>query len=310
MVIDGGLGSELDARGYRIGGPLWSAEMLLKDPGAIRAVHDDYLAAGARCLETASYQLSAGGLRGIGLGEEEIARIFALSVRIAREAVAAFRERTGDGGEFLVAASLGPYGAAAADGSEYSGRYIDPKVLYAFHAERIRTVLATPPDVFLCETIPSKNEALAVASALRDCGAGPAWISFSCADGARTHAGDPIEECAAALEAFPNVAAVGVNCTAPDAIASLLVRLGSATRKALLACPNLGQEWDAQAREWFGGSGEEHFLSLVPQWIAAGASHIGGCCGTRPATIAGVARIVAATRGAAQDATVPRANRD
>jgi homocysteine S-methyltransferase len=293
MVIDGGLGSELEARGYRIGGALWSAEVLVRDPGAIRAIHDDYLAAGARCLETASYQLSAAGLRSIGVAEEEIRRVFARSVSIAREAVAAFRAQADGGIECLVAASLGPYGAAAADGSEYSGRHVDPATLYAFHAERIRMLLASAPDVFLCETIPSKHEALVVANILRDLRAGPAWISFSCADGARTHAGDSIEDCAAALDEFENVTAVGVNCTAPDAVAPLLRRLQTGTRKPLLACPNLGRRWDASARAWTGGTGEEHFLNLVPEWLEAGATHVGGCCGVRPATIAGVARIVA-----------------
>jgi homocysteine S-methyltransferase len=294
MVIDGGLGSELEARGNRIGGALWSAELLLRDPGRIRAIHTDYLEAGARCIETASYQLSAPGLRAAGLGDDEIGGVFELAVRIAREAVAAHQARTGDDGEFVVAASLGPYGATSADGSEYSGRYIDPAILYAFHAERLRTVLATAPDVFFCETIPSKNEALVVANALRDLGAGPAWLSFSCADGERTHAGEPIEEVGAALEDFPGVAAVGINCTAPWEIASLLRRLRTATRKPLLACPNLGQTWDATAREWFGGTREGRFLSLVPQWLEAGATHVGGCCGVRPSTIAGIARIVAA----------------
>lgn len=295
MVIDGGLGSELEARGYRIGGALWSAEVLLHDPDAIRSIHADYLAAGARCVETASYQLSAAGLRGIGLADEDVASVFALSVRLAREAVAAFRAETGDAGEFVVAASLGPYGAQAADGSEYSGRWIDPAVLYAFHAERIGTILASAPDVVFCETIPSKNEALVIANVLRDLGVQRAWISFSCADGERTHAGDPIEECAAALDAFAQVSAVGVNCTAPDAIASLLGRLRSATRKELLACPNLGQNWNAATQEWTGGTPEEHFLALVPDWLAAGATHVGGCCGVRPSTIAGIARIVAAS---------------
>lgn len=300
MVIDGGLGSELEARGYHIGGALWSAQVLVRDPGAIRAIHEDYLAAGARCLETASYQLSTAGLRSIGLDDGEIARVFARSVSIAREAVAAFRARAGEEGEILVAASLGPYGAAAADGSEYSGRQIDPATLYAFHAERIRMLLASAPDVFLCETIPSKNEAIVVANVMRDLCAGPAWISFSCADDARTHAGDRIEDCAAALDEFANVTAVGVNCTAPDAVAPLLRRLLAGTRKPLLACPNLGRRWDTTARAWAGGIGDEHFLSLVPEWLEAGATHVGGCCGVRPATIASVARMVAAaSRGRA-----------
>jgi homocysteine S-methyltransferase len=284
MVIDGGLGIELEARGYRLGGELWSANVLLNDPGAVRAVHGDYLAAGARCIETASYQLSAAGLRSLGLPQGDLAAVFAISVRLAREAVAEFRASTGDGGEFIVAASLGPYSAALAGGSEYSGRFIEPEVLYAFHAERLRALLPAAPDVLFCETIPSKNEALVVARVLRDLdGAPPAWISFTCADGGHTHAGDPIQECAAALDEFANVAAVGVNCTAPDVTASLLRRLRTATRRDLLACPNLTR-----------GSSEEHFLSLVPQWLEAGATHIGGCCGVRPATIAEIARIVAA----------------
>lgn len=290
MVIDGGLGIELEARGYRLGGALWSAEILLRDPGAIRAVHEDYLAAGARCIETASYQLSAAGLRSGGFAQADLAAVCGLSVRLAREAVAAFRTRSGDDGDFIVAASLGPYGAAVAGGSEYSGAYIDPELLYAFHSERLRAVLPAAPDVLFCETIPSKNEALVVARALRDLGAAPpAWISFTCADGGHTHAGDPIEECAAALEEFANVAAVGVNCSAPEFTAPLLRRMRAATRKDLLACPNLAR-----------GSSEEQFLRLVPEWLEAGARHIGGCCGVRPSTIAGIARIMAAAERSGQ----------
>ena len=71
LLLDGGLGSELDRRGFDISSPLWSAEVILQQPDALSALHRDYLDAGAQCITTASYQASLPGFRKRGLSEGE-----------------------------------------------------------------------------------------------------------------------------------------------------------------------------------------------------------------------------------------------
>src|ERR1700733_13008475 len=131
----------------------------------------------------------------------------------------------------LVAASVGPYGAMLADGSEYRGHYaLDDSALADFHRPRLQVLADSGADLLACETIPSLREARVLGGLLPDF---PlfAWISFSCKDGATTCEGDDIGECAAELQRHPQVSAVGVNCTPPEHIPSLLRRMGVKTEK-------------------------------------------------------------------------------
>lgn len=290
MIIDGGLGFELLRRGATFRTKLWSAEAILTAPDLLRAVHADFIAAGARVIATATYQLSHAGLRELGHDDRAIDAVFARAVELVREAVAAHRSLTGTRETFVVAASLGPYGATVGDGSEYSGvQHLDRAALHAFHLERLRSVMAAEPDVVLFETIPTAREALVIAEVARAIGVPRAWLSFSCADGRHTFGGDAVGEIAASLEPFTAIEAIGVNCTAPGAIASLLRELRAKTSKTLFACPNIGQHWEADTHGLSGGESEAAFLRFVPEWVALGADHIGGCCGVGPATIAALA---------------------
>src|SRR3954470_17043654 len=176
VVLDGGLSNALQDRGHDVSSALWTARLLRDDPGEVAAVHRAYFAAGARVATTASYQATLPGLVGAGLSPREAAGIIRLSVRVARDVVA---ELAGDGVERYVAASVGPYGAFLADGSEYRGRYgIDRTALRDFHAPRLELLAAEDPDLVALETIPDADEAGVLVGLLDDLDL-PGWVSLT-----------------------------------------------------------------------------------------------------------------------------------
>ncbi len=272
VVLDGGLATLLEARGHDLSSALWSARLLRDDPGAITAAHAEFFAAGAEVAITASYQVAAANL-----GDEAPA-LLRESVRLA---VRARDEAAPDG---WVAASVGPYGAVLADGSEYTGDYdLDVAGLRAFHRPRLDVLREAGADVLAVETVPSLAEVEAVLAELAGTGH-PAWLSLSAA-GERTRAGEPLVEAFAMAADVAEVVAVGVNCTAPgDVLAA--VQAAARVRPAV-AYPNSGQGWDARRRVW---TGEPAFdADDVAAWVTAGARLVGGCCRVGPDDIGGVA---------------------
>jgi len=293
-VLDGGMATELGRRGCDISGPLWSARSLDQSPAAIAAVHLDYLGAGADCISTASYQVSCYGFTELGHDPAAAARLaeraLLQSVEIAEQArtLYAFRNprRT------WIAASLGPWGAALHNGAEYHGRYtLGFDDLVAFHAERLAVLAGTRADLIAFETIPSLEEANAILRALAPFPAVTAWLSFTCRDAAHVAHGEALRSCAEVLAASSQIAAIGINCTAPHLIAPLIAeaRAGSADQKPVIVYPNSGETWDAGSRTWRGTSDTAHYGALARSWYAAGAQAVGGCCRTGPEHIAVVA---------------------
>jgi homocysteine S-methyltransferase len=256
VVLDGGLATTLQDRGYDLDDPLWSARLLLTRPDAVREVHRDYLDAGADCLITATYQASIPGLQAEGLSEERAARLLRDAVATAREARDEFfegREQPDEGrARPIVAASVGPYGAYLADGSEYRGNYrITRGELLAFHEPRWEALIDSEADLLACETIPSAQEAEVLLGLLEQTPGFPAWVSFSCRDGERISDGTPLSDCVALFEECDSVIAVGVNCTAPRHVNSLIERVRhAAPTKRVVVYPNSGQTYDAERREW------------------------------------------------------------
>jgi homocysteine S-methyltransferase len=288
-VLDGALATELERRGFELRDELWSAKVLLEHPEAIRAVHDDYLAAGADILTTASYQATLQGFARRGLRPPEAREALLASVRIA---CAARDELWSDPAHRkgrvrpLVAASIGSYGAFLADGSEFRGEYaIGARELAEFHRERLAMLASSEADVLAFETIPCLDEALVLSELLRGHPGAFAWLAFSCRDDERTSHGERIEDCAAALESNAQLAAIGVNCTAPRFLESLVTRLASATSKPIVVYPNSGETWDRATRSWHGPHGPLDFANEARKWIAAGARIVGGCCRTTPREI-------------------------
>ncbi len=289
VVLDGGLATELERRGADLNDALWSAKLLIEQPELIRAVHLDYYKAGADVATTASYQATFEGLARRGFDREAAAALLRKSVQLACEAREQFwADPANRAGRVrpLVAASIGPYGAMLADGSEYRGRYgLTEQALMDFHRPRMQVLADSGADLFACETIPCALEARALARLLEEFPHMPAWISFSCRDGAHDSEGEAIADCAAQLEAYGQVVAIGVNCTAPQYIDSLLQALRGATRKHLLAYPNSGEQYDPQAKVWHGCATPMEFAQKAEGWRSAGAQLIGGCCRTTPHNI-------------------------
>ena len=289
-VLDGGMASELEYRGANIDGPLWSAHVLEEAPEKIVAVHRAYIESGAQCIETASYQVSRMGYAEIGLPAERADDALLLSVRLAREAAAEFPNR-----RVLIAASLGPYGAALHNGAEYHGNYDCTHAgLVEFHRERISILVSgtgmEAPDLLAFETLPSLEEAEAIGEALVAWPAASAWFSFTCRNQQHVAHGELVRDCAKAVARFPQTVAIGVNCTMPAYIPALIRELRAASDKPVIVYPNSGEGWDAVHRCWTGTGDPGSYAALSRDWLAAGAQMVGGCCRTRPEHISLVAR--------------------
>ena len=293
VILDGALATELERRGAELRDALWSAKILLEAPELIRAVHLDYFLAGADCAITASYQATVAGFAGRGLSEADALGLIQRSVQLAVEARDAFWENTAQRvgrPRPFVAASVGPYGAFLADGSEYSGDYgLSETALIDFHRPRLAALVAAGADMLACETIPCLLEARALVRLLAEFPAVSAWMSFSARDEQHICHGERLAECAAFLDAYPQVAAIGVNCSAPTFIPALIRAARSATSKPILAYPNSGEVYDAATYSWHGETSSDAFGEQSQQWYAAGARIIGGCCRTTPAHIRALA---------------------
>lgn len=289
VILDGALATELERRGANLNDALWSARILLEDPDLIRQVHYDYLVAGADVITTASYQATFAGFARRGLDHEQAAELMRLSVRLALEARDAFwAEPAHRAGRMrpLVAASVGPYGAYLADGSEYRGDYgLSAAELMEFHRPRMVVLATSGADLLACETLPCQAEGEALVALLEEFPGMPAWLSFSCRSGEEVADGGPFAACAALANGSDQIVAVGVNCTAPRYVEDLLVAARAATPKLLLCYPNSGEAWDPLNNCWIGTTGVTDFHTPAQRWHAAGASLIGGCCRTTPEDI-------------------------
>ena len=288
VVLDGGLATELERSGADRRDPLWSAKVLVEDPDAIRSVHAAYFEAGADVAISASYQATFEGLAGRGIDRNQAAALMRRSVELAREAAGSGR---------VVAASVGPYGAMLGNGAEYTGDYDkDEDQLVEFHVPRIEALAEAEPDVLAVETIPSFVEARALVRALEKVPEIPAWVSFSCRDGRHICDGTPIGSAVEVVASAPGVVAVGVNCTSPLFVERLVETISDTTGKHIVCYPNRGSFWDPMRKTWTDPPRQDARPPLRPlAWKEAGASLIGGCCGTTPDDIAAAARALGRT---------------
>ena len=292
LILDGALATELEQRGAKLDDPLWSAKMLLENPGMIRQLHADYLDAGADVIISASYQATFEGFAQRNIAHEQAADFMRLSVQLAMEARDEFwaqhKNRVGRQRP-LVAASVGPYGAYLADGSEYRGDYeLSVGELMNFHRERMGVLVESGAELLACETIPCLVEGEALVELLAEFPAARAWLAFSCSDEKRVNYGELFVDCAALANRSEQVVAVGVNCTPPRFVEGLLRRARKVTRTPLLAYPNSGEAW--KEGQWVEATRTADFCGSAMTWHAAGARLIGGCCRTGPAEVAALQR--------------------
>ena len=268
IKLDGGLSTALENNGNKLTTSLWTGELIRTAPAEITKAHLDFINAGSQVIITSSYQLSYFGCGNRGWSEAETDDALRASTQLAKDAV----NRSGK--DVKVAASVGPYGAALADGSEYKGNYgVSKSALKDFHARRLELLIATSPDLLALETMPDTVEVEVLIELLSDCPI-PFWVSYSCKAGNQTNAGQSFAQAVAIAE---GAMAVGINCTPPELITELL--LSAKSDKPFVVYPNSGRTWDAVRKVWIGSRGTGFDQDLINQWKAAGAQYIGGCCG-------------------------------
>ena len=275
IKLDGGLSTALENNGNKLTTSLWTGELIRSNPAQITKAHLDFINAGAQIIITSSYQLSYSGCSERGWSEQETDQALITSTKLAKDAA------TQSGKSVKVAASIGPYGASLADGSEYKGNYgVTKSLLKEFHSKRLELLISTSPDYLALETMPDTFEVEILLELLKDCPI-PFWISYSCRQGNQTNAGQSFQ---AAVDLAKEAMAVGINCTKPELITDLLRSASSS--KPFIVYPNSGRVWDAKHKIWTGSSSAGFSNQLISEWIGAGAQIIGGCCGISAAEIA------------------------
>ncbi|MBK6646086.1 MAG: homocysteine S-methyltransferase [Anaerolineales bacterium] len=288
-IIDGAMATELEARGCDLNDSLWSAKVLLEQPGLIRAVHLDYFNAGADVAITASYQATVEGFAKRGLSREQAIDLMKKSVQLAKDARDEFwsdEENRSNRACPLIAGSVGPYGAYLADGSEYRGDYkLGEDELMAFHRPRVEALIASGVDLLACETIPCGVEARALIRLLAEFPNTFAWFTFTAQDDGHISNGESVADVAAFLDDQPQAAAIGINCTSPLHITGLIREIRKNTGKPIVVYPNSGEVYDASTNTWHGETSCDSFGRQSKEWYEAGARLIGGCCRTTPGHI-------------------------
>jgi homocysteine S-methyltransferase len=266
--LDGGLSTALENNGNKLTTSLWTGELIRTNPAQITKAHLDFIIAGAKIIITSSYQLSYTGCGARGWSEDETNQALIASTLLAKNAVIE------SGKDVKVAASVGPYGASLADGSEYKGNYgVSKQVLKDFHAKRLEILISTSPDYLALETMPDTFEVEVLLDLLTDCPI-PFWVSYSCKEGNQTNAGQDFQS---AVDLTQSAMAVGINCTKPELITDLL--RSAKSNKPYVVYPNSGRAWDAQNKVWTGSAAVGFSNDLIRQWVEAGAEIVGGCCG-------------------------------
>ena len=289
IIIDGGLATQLESMGLDIGGALWSATLLESNPRAIVDAHRAYLDAGAEVIISASYQASRQGFMARGHSAGEADRLIASAVDLALTAREEYMADNPGAREPLVAASVGPYGAALHDGSEYTGRYeATVEQLGEYHAQRLALLDGCGADLLAVETIPNFDEARVLCDLLEEVKT-PAWIAFACRDEKCLSDGSLLWAAAGLFADHSRVLVVGVNCTPPEYIVPLIAELKSAApEKAIVVYPNSGETYHSEDNSWSGIACDLDKEFNVTEWYDAGAKLIGGCCRTGPTDVAAV----------------------
>jgi homocysteine S-methyltransferase len=275
IKLDGGLSTALENNGNKLTTSLWTGELIKTNPAQITKAHLDFINAGAQIIITSSYQLSYSGCGVRGWSADETDQALIASTQLAKKAV------TESSKDVKVAASVGPYGASLADGSEYKGNYgVSKAVIKDFHAKRLEMLISTSPDYLALETMPDTFEVEVLLELLSDCPI-PFWVSYSCKAGNETNAGQDFQS---AVDLAQNAMAVGINCTKPELINDLL--RSAKSNKPYVVYPNSGRVWDAENKVWTGSAAVGFSNELIRQWAEAGAEIIGGCCGIGAVEIA------------------------
>lgn len=288
-VLDGSLAAALEEQGVKNESELWTAQALSANIEAVYDAHYSYLAAGAQMILTDTYQANLQAFEKAGHSKQQAENLVGMAVLVAQKARDDYEEQTGK--HALVAASIGPYGAYLADGSEYRGDYLLNDAQYLnFHLPRLTTILAQSPDCLALETQPKLSEPLALLRWLeKNVPQMPVYVAFTLRDETTLSDGTKLERAVAAISKFEQVFAIGINCIAPELVSGALKVIRQATTKKIIVYPNLGAKYDPETKQWAKSEQQLDFTQLAEKWHQAGASIIGGCCMTTSPQISQIA---------------------
>ena len=285
-LLDGGMGRELRMRGVEILDTIWSANALLTAPDVVREAHRDYIAAGADVITTNTYGVIRSDLAKEGV-EDRFAELNRLACELAVEA------RAESGRNVTIAGALPPLqGSYRAD---LVGPFAEIEPAYREQAG----ILAPHVDLFICETMSSAAEGLACATAATRASTGkPVWVSWTLHEdrSGRLRSGETVAEAVAALRGLP-VAGYLANCCPPESITAAMAALAAT---GIAHAGGYANTFTPVPEDWTlgGGSASDGLIGLredldpdayaahAAAWLDAGATVVGGCCGTRPAHIA------------------------
>ena len=271
LLLDGGLGSELDRRGVDVGLPLWSAGALLQDPAALLAVHREYAEAGADVIATDTFRTQQRTLDKAGV-TESAADLTAIAVSVARAAV------TVAGSPAFIAGSMGPL-----EDCYQPGLVPDAATLEREHTEGAQLLAAAGVDLIMVETINTGREAVAAARAALATEL-PVLVSLVCDAQGKMLSGDDPGKVAASLAGI-GVDGVLINCApAPDLLRGLR-RIADACESAGVATGGYGNVGHADEEGgWVNTDAVDPkaYARHAATWLDAGARLIGSCCGTTP----------------------------
>jgi homocysteine S-methyltransferase len=276
VVFDGAMGTMLYARGVFVNRCF--DELNLSNPGLVRQIHDEYLAAGAEVIETNTFGAHRFKLGPHGL-EGQVRKINREGARIAREAAR---------GRALVAGAIGPVGKPLAPIGN-----VRADAAREAYLEQAEGLLEGGVDLFLLETMPSLDQARAALEAVRSVASDvPAAVSLTFNEEGNTIYGDAPEEAVRELEAL-GVPMIGANCSqGPQAMLETLQRMAAVARSAKLsAMPNAGAPALVEGRYVYLCT-PEYMATWARRFLEAGATVVGGCCGTTPAHIKDLVRSV------------------
>jgi S-methylmethionine-dependent homocysteine/selenocysteine methylase len=283
LLLDGGMGKELMFRGVNVPETIWSAGALISNPEVVRQVHLDYIVAGAEIITTNTYGVIRQDLAKEGI-EDRYAELNLLACKLA------VRAREMSGRDVVVAGSLPPLRGSYRP--DLVGPSEEIQTLYLEQSE----LLAPHVDLLLCETMSSAAEGQAAATAACSTGK-PVWVAWTLHEdrSGRLRNGESIDQAIDAVKGLP-VTGYLANCCAPESISRVMPQLKKSKAEWIGGYANtfapIPQDWALDGEKETDGLltlrsdlDPDRYCNHAADWLAAGATVIGGCCGTRPAHI-------------------------
>lgn len=271
ILMDGGTGTEITRRGISTKLPLWSAEALMTAPDVVKAIHRDYIGAGAEVIITNTFRTQRRTLDKVGKGQEA-ERLTKLAVMLAKDAI----KETNVDHKVWIAGSVAPL-----EDCYTPELYPGDKQAATEHAEHIRFLVEAGVDFILVETMNTIRETKVALKAAKSHDV-PLAVSYCINEEGQLLSGESVEDMVQVAEPL-NPLAIMINCSDPGASTGVLKKLYELTTLPLGVYANgMGEAHNDQGWIFEGGVSVKTYLGHVMDWIEAGAILVGGCCGTTP----------------------------